>query len=73
MNISDIINSLTIKRIRALFHTIMESNRDEASRCVELTRIYIKKKDLDNAWKFSVKAHKLYPTPETKRELPLNF
>ena len=48
----------------------MESNRDEASRCIELTRIYIKKKDLDNAWKFSVKANKLYPSSETKRELP---
>nr|WOX63133.1 dnaJ-like protein subfamily B member 14 [Myzus persicae] len=45
----------------------MESNRDEASRCIELTKLYIKKKDLDNAWKFSVKANKLYPSPETKR------
>ncbi|KAL4149208.1 hypothetical protein QTP88_003197 [Uroleucon formosanum] len=45
----------------------MESNRDEASRCIEFTKIYIKKKDLDNAWKFSVKANKLYPSPETKR------
>ncbi|KAL4088526.1 hypothetical protein QTP88_023620 [Uroleucon formosanum] len=44
----------------------MESNRDEAFRCIELTKIYIKKKDLDNAWKFSVKANKLYPSPETK-------
>jgi len=47
----------------------MESNRDEASRCIEMTKIYIKKKDLDNAWKFSVKANKLYPSQETKREL----
>lgn len=51
----------------------MESNRDEASRCIELTKLYIKKKDLDNAWKFSVKANKLYPSPETKRELLKNF
>jgi len=46
----------------------MESNRDEASRCIEFARLYIKKKDLDNAWKFSTKANKMYPTPETKRE-----
>lgn len=46
----------------------MESNRDEASRCVDLSKSYIKKKDLDKAWKFSVKAHKLYPTSETKRK-----
>ncbi|XP_026812990.1 dnaJ homolog subfamily B member 12-like [Rhopalosiphum maidis] len=47
----------------------MESNRDEASRCIELARLYIKKKDLDNAWKFSTKANKMYPTSETKRLL----
>jgi hypothetical protein len=46
----------------------MEGNRDEASRCIELTKLYIKKKDLDNAWKFSVKAHKLFPSNETRRE-----
>lgn len=46
----------------------MESNRDEASRCIEIARLYIKKKDLDNAWKFSVKANKMYPSSETKRE-----
>ncbi|XP_025420968.1 dnaJ homolog subfamily B member 14-like isoform X2 [Sipha flava] len=45
----------------------MEGNRDEASRCIELTKLYIKKKDLDNAWKFSVKAHKLFPSNETRR------
>lgn len=46
----------------------MESNRDEACRCIELTKLYIKKKHLDNALKFSIKAHKLFPTTETKRE-----
>lgn len=44
----------------------MESNRDEASRCIEIARRFIKKKDLDNAWKFSVKANKMYPSSETK-------
>lgn len=47
----------------------MESNRGEASRCIDLTKFYIKKKDLDNAWKFSVKADKLFPSSETKRKL----
>lgn len=47
----------------------MEGNRDEACRCIGLTKFYIKKKDLDNAWKFSVKANKLFPTSETRREL----
>lgn len=46
----------------------MESNRDEAYRCIELTKLYIKKKDLDTAWKFSIKANKLFPTSETKRK-----
>ncbi|CAH1708296.1 J domain-containing protein DDB_G0295729-like [Aphis gossypii] len=45
----------------------MESNRDEASRCIDIARLYFKKKDLDNAWKFSVKANKMYPSSETKR------
>jgi len=44
----------------------MESNRDEAYRCIELTKFYILKKDLDNAWKFSVKANKLFPSSESK-------
>jgi len=46
----------------------MESNRDEAYRCIELTMLHIKKKNLKTAWKFSVKANKLYPTLESKRE-----
>ncbi|VVC37870.1 DnaJ domain,Tetratricopeptide-like helical domain [Cinara cedri] len=44
----------------------MESNREEAYRCIELTKLYIKKKNLDQALKFSIKANKLYPTTETK-------
>lgn len=51
----------------------MESNRDEAFRCVELSKLYIKKKDLDKAWKFSVKAHKLFPSSKTKCELIIFF
>lgn len=51
----------------------MEGNRDEASRCIELTKLHIKKKDLDSAWKFSVKANKLYPTCVTKRKLKYIF
>lgn len=49
----------------------MESNRGEAYRCIELTKLYIKKKDLDNAWKFAVKANKLFPSSETKREFKI--
>lgn len=47
----------------------MESNRDEAYRCIELTKYYIKKKELDAAWRFSVKANQLFPTSETKSKL----
>lgn len=49
----------------------MEGNRDESYRCIDLTMQYIKKKDLDNAWKFSVKANKLYPSSQSKRELSM--
>lgn len=49
----------------------MESNRDESYRCIDMTMRYIKKKDLDNAWKYSVKANKLYPTSKSKRELSM--
>jgi len=51
----------------------MESNRDESSRCIEFTKSYIKKNDLENAWKFAVKANKLFPSPVTKRELHKQF
>jgi len=46
----------------------MESNCDKASRYIELIMLHIKKKNFKTAWKFSVKANKLYPTLESKRE-----
>lgn len=60
-NVSSIVSLLVARE--------MEYNREEAYRCVELTKLYIKKKDLDKALKFSIKANKLYPTTETKCKL----
>lgn len=64
------VKKLTVKRggYCFLITKIMESNRDKASRYIELSKYYIKRKKLKKAWKFSVKANKLFPTSKTKRE-----
>lgn len=46
----------------------MENKRAEALRYIELTKLHMKKNDLDIALTFAVKAHKLFPTTESKRE-----
>lgn len=44
----------------------MEVNKDEAERCIELARKYIKEKSKEKAEKFLQKAERLYPTTEAK-------
>lgn len=51
----------------------MECKQEKASHCLELVRFYIKKKDLVNALKYSVKAYKLYPITVIKCELKCLF
>ncbi|KAJ7519009.1 hypothetical protein O6H91_20G019000 [Diphasiastrum complanatum] len=42
----------------------MDSNRDDAERCVRIARAAMDSGDLVRAWKFVSKAQRLYPTPE---------
>lgn len=44
----------------------MEVNKDEAERCVELAKKYIKEKNKEKAEKFLQKAERLFPTKEAK-------
>lgn len=46
----------------------MDSNKDEAERCVELAERYMKEKKFEDAEKFIRKAQKLYPTQKTEGE-----
>lgn len=46
----------------------MDSNKDEAERCIELAERYIKEKKLKDAEKFLRKAKKLYPTQKAEGE-----
>lgn len=48
----------------------MDSNKDEAERCMELAERYLREKKYEEAEKFVRKAQKLYPTKkaEGKRE-----
>lgn len=51
----------------------MEKNCCESYRCIEITKLCIKRKDLNTAWKFAVEANKLYPSSESKREFKINI
>lgn len=44
----------------------MEVNKDEAERCVELAKKYIREKNKEKAEKFLQKAERLYPTKDAK-------
>lgn len=44
----------------------MDSNKDEAEKCIELGRKYFKEKNKEKAEKFLQKAERLYPTKEAK-------
>lgn len=44
----------------------MDSNKDEAERCMELVERYLREKKYEEAEKFMRKAHKLYPTKRTE-------
>lgn len=47
---------------------MMEVNKDEAERCIELAEKYIKEKNREKAEKFLHKAEKLFPTQKAKGE-----
>ena len=44
----------------------MESNRDEALRCLRLAEKFLQQGDKDKAAKFGLKAKKLYPSDEAE-------
>ncbi|OAD59381.1 DnaJ like protein subfamily B member 12 [Eufriesea mexicana] len=44
----------------------MDSNKDEAERCMELAELYLREKKYEEAEKFVRKAQKLYPTKEAE-------
>ena len=44
----------------------MESNRDEALRCLRLAEKYLQQGDKEKAAKFGIKAKKLYPSDEAE-------
>jgi hypothetical protein len=46
----------------------MESNREEAFRCLRLADNYLKQGDKDKAGRFGQKAQKLFPTSEAEGE-----
>lgn len=48
----------------------MDSNKDEAERCMELAERYLREKKYDEAEKFVRKAQKLYPTKKAEGEPP---
>lgn len=47
----------------------MDSNKDEAERCMELAELYLREKKYEEAEKFVRKAQKLYPTKEAEGKL----
>lgn len=44
----------------------MESNRDEADRCIEIAAIAVRERKLDKAEKFLKKAENLFPSQRAK-------
>ena len=44
----------------------MESNREEAQRCLRLAEKFLQQGDKDKAAKFGLKAKKLYPSDEAE-------
>lgn len=44
----------------------MDSNKDEAERCMELAERYLREKRYEEAEKFVRKAQKLYPTKKAE-------
>lgn len=47
----------------------MDSNKDEAERCMEYAEKYLSEKKFDEAEKFLKKAQKLYPTKRVEGKL----
>lgn len=48
---------------------MMDSNKDEADRCMELAETYMREKRFDEAEKFIKKALKLYPSKHVEGKL----
>lgn len=44
----------------------MDSNKDEAERCIELAGRFMREKKYEEAEKFARKAQKLYPTKKAE-------
>lgn len=44
----------------------MDSNKDEALRCIEVAQKYIKEKNKEKAHKFLNKAERLFPTQQAQ-------
>lgn len=46
----------------------MDGNKDESARCIRLAEEYLGKKAFKKAYRFAEKAHRLYPTDQSKRK-----
>lgn len=51
-----------------VFTAAMDSNKDEAQRCIDLAEQAFTEGKIERAEKFLLKAEKLYPTDKAKRE-----
>ena len=51
----------------------MEVNKDEALRCIKIAEKYIEDGNKDKAYKFLLKAEKLYPTTKATSKYEVTF